>query len=141
MVFGNGYEDTSSSATSLKISGAELDNYTALIHSLIFEADPTNADVFDVQFELTDQDGNLIFRVPMKLLNSNSSYFGSISSPQPIYKNATGFKLRLWAWSGDSNQTVPIWVSNMHSVIQNKQRDSFTPLNGSSYPPNQTYSS
>lgn len=141
IVFGNGYEDSGSSATSLKISGAELDNYTALIHSLIFETDPTNADVFDVQFELTDQDGNLIFRVPMILLNSKSSYFGSISSPQPIYKNATGFKLRLWAWSGDSNQTVPIWVSNMHSVVKNKQRDSFTPLNGSSYPPNQTYSS
>jgi len=138
IVLGNEYKLGGTTTLTISPKNGSLTDVTHMFHRFIFVDHETDPDLFDVVFEFLDQDRNLIFRSRMDYFHTNSaSSFGGVATPSNFSKSMTSFDLRVYSYT---NQTA-IQYSDFSLTNKNAIRDSFTPLNGSSYPANQTYSS
>jgi hypothetical protein len=138
IVLGNEYKLDGTTTLTISPKNGSLTDVTHIFHRFIFVDHETDPDLFDIVFEFLDQDRNLIFRSRMDYFHTNSaSAFGGVSTPSNFSKSMTSFDLRVYSYA---NQTA-IQYSDFSLTNKNTIRDSFTPLNGSSYPANQTFSS
>ena len=138
IVLGNEYKLGGTTTLTISPKNGSLTDVTHMFHRFIFVDHETDPDLFDIVFEFLDQDRNLIFRSRMDYFHTNSaSAFGGVTTPSNFSKSMTSFDLRVYSFA---NQTA-IQYSDFSLTNKNAIRDSFTPLNGSSYPTNQTYSS
>ena len=138
LVLGDDYKISGTTTLTIEPKNGSLSNVTHMFHRFIFVDHETNPDLFDIVFEFLDQDRNLIFRSRMDYFHTNSaSSFGGVATPSNFSKSMTSFDLRVYSYTSQT----PIQYSDFSLTNKNGIRDSFTPLNGSSYPPNQTYSS
>ena len=138
IVLGNEYKLSGTTTLTISPKNGSLTDVTHMFHRFIFVDHETDPDLFDVVFEFLDQDRNLIFRSRMDYFHTNSaSAFGGVATPSNFSKSMTSFDLRVYSYA---NQTA-IQYSDFSLTNKNAIRDSFTPLNGSSYQANQTFSS
>jgi alpha-tubulin suppressor-like RCC1 family protein/plastocyanin len=138
LVLGDDYKISGTTTLTIEPKNGSLSNVTHMFHRFIFVDHETDPDLFDIVFEFLDQDRNLIFRSRMDYFHTNSaSAFGGVATPSNFSKSMTSFDVRVYSYA---NQTA-IQYSDFSLTNKNAIRDSFTPLNGSSYPANQTFSS
>jgi plastocyanin len=138
LVLGDDYKISGTTTLTIEAKNGSLSNVTHMFHRFIFVDHETDPDLFDIVFEFLDQDRNLIFRSRMDYFHTNSaSAFGGVATPSNFSKSMTSFDVRVYSYA---NQTA-IQYSDFSLTNKNAIRDSFTPLNGSSYPANQTFSS
>lgn len=131
----------SASSSSLEIvrkDGGNFDDVTHLLHRFLFVDHPSDPALLDLVFEFLDQDRNLIFRSRVEYLQENNGgSFGGNGTRGDFQRSMTGLDLRLYTYTSQK----AIRYSDFSIIKRNADRDSFTPLVGTNFGANSTFSS